>query len=73
VHRGAITKIGSKLVRWAATEAVQRTRPKTPMRAHYERIVTRRGSSAKHMAKVATAHKLLECVFYAAEARPSVV
>ena len=37
----ATDKQGSRLVRWAAVEAVQRTRPGTPMRACYERIVTR--------------------------------
>ena len=65
VHRGAITKQGSRLVRWAAVEAVQRTRPGTPMRARYERILARRGASAKHVAKVAAARELLDCVFYA--------
>jgi transposase len=65
VHRGAITKQGSRLVRWAAVEAVQRTRAGTPMRARYEQVVTRRGASAKHVAKVAAARELLDCVFYA--------
>jgi transposase len=65
VHRGGITKQGSRLVRWAAVEAVQRTRPGTPMRARYERILARRGNPAKHVAKVAAARELLDCVFYA--------
>jgi transposase len=65
VHRGAITKQGSRLVRWAAVEAVQRTRARTPMRARYEQVVTRRGATAKHVAKVAAARELLDCVFYA--------
>jgi transposase len=65
VHRGAITKQGSRLVRWAAVEAVQRTHPGTPMRARYERILARRGNPAKHVAKVAAARELLDCVFYA--------
>jgi transposase len=65
VHRGAITKQGSRLVRWAAVEAVQRTRAGTPMRARYEQVVTRRGATAKHVAKVAAARELLDCVFYA--------
>ena len=65
VHRGAITKQGSRLVRWAAVEAVQRTRAGTPMRARYEQVLTRRGATAKHVAKVAAARELLDCVFYA--------
>jgi transposase len=65
VHRGAITKQGSRLVRWAAVEAIQRTRAGTPMRARYEQVVIRRGATAKHVAKVAAARELLDCVFYA--------
>jgi transposase len=65
VHRGAITKQGSRLVRWAAVEAVQRTRARTPMRARYQQVLPRRGATAKHVAKVAAARELLDCVFYA--------
>jgi transposase len=65
VHRGPITKQGSRLVRWAAVEAVQRSRAGTPMRRTYEQILTRRGARAKHLAKVAAARELLSCVFYA--------
>lgn len=65
VHRGAITKQGSRLVRWAAVQAVQRTRARTPMRAHYEQVLPRRGARAKHVATVAAARELLDCVFYA--------
>ena len=35
------------------------------MRARYEQVVTRRGARAKHVAKVAAARELLDCVFYA--------
>lgn len=35
------------------------------MRARYEQVVTRRGATAKHVAKVAAARELLDCVFYA--------
>ena len=63
VDRGAITKQGSRLVRWAAVEA-QRTRAGTPMRARYEQVLTRRGATAKHVAKVAAARELLTLVFY---------
>lgn len=61
----ATDKQGSRLVRWAAVEAVQCTRAGTPMRARYEQVVTRRGTTAKHVAKVAAARELLDCVFYA--------
>jgi hypothetical protein len=65
VDRGAITKQGSRLVRWAAVEALQRTRARTPMRARYEQVLTRRGATAKHVANVAAARERLEGVFYA--------
>ena len=65
IHRGRITKQGSRLVRWACVEAVQRARPGTPMRTRYDQIVARRGGNAKHLAKVAAARELCECVFYA--------
>jgi transposase len=65
IHRGRITKQGSRLVRWACVEAVQRARPGTPMRNRYDQIVARRGGNAKHLAKVAAARELCECVFYA--------
>jgi transposase len=64
VHRGAITKQGSRLVRWAAVEAVQRAARGSPMRASYERIVERRGGTGKNVAKVAAARKLLSLVYY---------
>jgi hypothetical protein len=35
------------------------------MRARYEQVVTRPGATAKHVAKVAAARELLNCVFYA--------
>lgn len=63
VHRGSITKQGSKLVRWAAVEAVQ----KTPADAGWliagrEQLAARRG---RNIATVATARKLLTLVYYA--------
>jgi transposase len=64
VHRGSITKQGSRLVRWAAVEAVQRAPMNTPMRRTYERIVERRGGTGKNLAKVAAARKLLTLVYY---------
>lgn len=66
VHRGRITKQGNRLVRWAAIEAVQRTRgaPNTPMAAVYTRMLARR-KDARNAAKVAAARELLECLYYA--------
>ncbi len=64
MHRGSITKQGSRLVRWAAVEAVQRAASSGPIRSTYERIVERRGGTAKNLAKVAAARKLLTLVYY---------
>jgi transposase len=64
VIRGRITKQGSKLVRWAAVEAIQHAPHDTPMRAHRERIEARRGAQARNIAKTAAARKLLTLVYY---------
>lgn len=64
VHRGHITKQGSRLVRWAAIEAVQRSPKGSVMRRTHDRIVERRGGTGKNLAKVAAARKLLTLVFY---------
>jgi transposase len=64
VHRSEITKQGSRLVRWAAIEAVQRAPATSPMRRTYDRIVARRGGTGKNLAKVAAARKLLTLVYY---------
>ena len=61
VHRGAITKQGSKLVRWAAVEAVQRLPVDTTLRADRDRIAGRRGKS---IGKVAAARRLHTHVYY---------
>jgi len=62
VHRGRITKQGSRLVRWAAIEAVQRVGKHTRLGAHRERVAARRG---RNIGKVAAARELVECVYYA--------
>ncbi|MEX3104916.1 MULTISPECIES: IS110 family transposase [unclassified Streptomyces] len=64
VRRGHLTKQGSKLVRWAAVEAVQHAPENTPMRAHRDRIEARRGAGARNIAKAAAARKLLTLVYY---------
>ena len=61
VRRGHITKQGSRLVRWAAVEAVQRQRGPTPVRTHHHRVADRRG---KNIGRVAAARKLLTLVYY---------
>jgi transposase len=64
VHRGRITKQGSKIVRWAAVEAVQRAPAGTLPRALLDRIVDKRGDKAKNCARVAAGRALLELVYY---------
>jgi transposase len=60
LHRGHITKQGSKLVRWATVEAIQR-KTTAKITADKDRIAARRG---KNIAKVAAARKLLTLVYY---------
>ncbi len=65
VVRGRITKQGSRVLRWALVEAIQRAPAGTPMREVKDAIIARRGTQARNIAKVAAARKLLTCVFYA--------
>lgn len=62
VRRGHITKQGSRLVRWAAVEAVGRQRGDTPIRSAHHRIAERRGANG--IGRVAAARKLLTLVYY---------
>ena len=62
VHRGAITKQGSRLVRWAAVESVKRLGPTSVVGGHKQRVAERRG---KNIGTVAAARKQIEFVFYA--------
>ena len=63
VRRGHITKQGSRLLRWAATEASQRIRE--PYLADKRRLITdRRGRSAANISKVAAGRRLLHVVYY---------
>jgi transposase len=62
VKRGSITKQGSKLVRWAAIEAISRQRAGTFLQASYHRIAERRNN--RNIGRVAAARKLLTLVFY---------
>ena len=61
VRRGHITKMGSRLVRWAAVEAVAHHRGATALRAFQHRVEDRRGNK---IARVAAARKLLTLVYY---------
>jgi len=61
VRRGHITKQGSKLVRWAAVEAIQRQPDTTKIALDRRRIEARRG---RNIAKIAAARKLLTLVYY---------
>ena len=62
VHRGRITKQGSRLVRWAAVESVQLLPSHTRVGALRERVADRRG---RNIAVVAAARQQVEYVFYA--------
>jgi transposase len=61
VHRGPITKQGSKLVRGAAIEAVTGRRAETDLRQRFHDIAERRG---KFKARAAVARRLLTLVYY---------
>jgi transposase len=62
VHRGRITKQGSRLVRWAAIESVKTISATTPAGVLRERVADRRG---RNIGSVAAARRQLEFVFYA--------
>jgi transposase len=61
VHRGRITKQGSRLVRWAAVEAVQRVPARTRLGQRRDRVAERRGHN---IGVVAAARDLITLVFY---------
>jgi transposase len=61
VHRGRITKQGSRLVRWAAVEAVQRVSAHTRLGQVRDRVAARRG---RNIGVVAAARELTGLVFY---------
>lgn len=62
VHRGHITKQGSRLVRWAAVESVQILPKTTPVGQIRDRVAERRG---RNIGVVAAARRQLEYVYYA--------
>jgi len=64
VARGHVTKQGSRLLRWALIEAIQRIPRDSVIGAVKDAIIARRGKEAKNIAKVAAARRLLILIFY---------
>ena len=64
VTRGHVTKQGSRMLRWALIEAIQRVPADTVTGAIKDAIIARRGKEARSIAKVAAARRLLTLVFY---------
>jgi len=64
VTRGRVTKQGSRMLRWALIEAVQRAGPNCVTGAARNAIIARRGKKARNIAKVAAARRLLTLIFY---------
>jgi transposase len=62
VHRGPITKQGSRLVRWAAVESVQLLPKTSTVGRMRDRVAARRG---RNIGAVAAARRQLEYVYYA--------
>jgi transposase len=62
VRRGRITKQGSRMVRWAAVESVQRLPKHTVLGAFRDQVAARRGTN---IGVVAAARRQLEYVYYA--------
>ena len=62
VHRGRITKQGSRLVRWAAIESVEVLPDTSRIGAIREQVAHRRGN--RNIGAVAAARRQLELVFY---------
>jgi hypothetical protein len=64
VIRGQVTKQGSRMLRWAVTEAIQRQPASSRPRQVKDAIIARRGKGAKNIAKVAAARELVTPVYY---------
>jgi transposase len=65
VIRGHVSKQGSRMLRWAVTEAIQHQPAGTRPQQAKEAIIARRGAEARNIAKTAAARQLLTLVFYA--------
>jgi transposase len=64
VRRGHVTKQGSRVLRWALIEAIQRVPRDSVIGEAKDGIIARRGKEAKNIAKVAAARRLLTLVYY---------
>jgi transposase len=64
VSRGHATKQGSRQLRWALIEAIQRAPAGSLPGAAKAAIIARRGRQARNIAKVAAARRLLTLIYY---------
>jgi len=64
ISRGHVTKQGSRILRWAVSEAIQRQPDGTRPQQVKDGIIARRGTEARNTAKIAAARELLTLVFY---------
>ena len=64
VIREHVTKQGSRMLRWAVTQAIQRQLAGSRPRHVKDAIIARRGKEAKNIAKIAAARELLTLVYY---------
>jgi transposase len=64
VIRGHVTKQGSRMLRWAVTEAIQRQPAGSRPRQVKDAIIARRGKEARNIAKIAAARELLTLIYY---------
>jgi transposase len=64
VIRGRVSKQGSRMLRWAVVEAIQRAPAGTRPRQVKDAIIARRGAEARGIAKTAAARVMLTQVFY---------
>ena len=65
VIRGHVSKQGSRMLRWAVTEAIQHQPAGTRPQQVKEAIIARRGAEARSIARTAAARQQLTLVFYA--------
>ena len=64
VIRGRVSKQGSRMLRWALVEAIQRAPAETRPGLVKDAIIARRGADARGIAKTAAARIMLTQVFY---------
>ena len=64
VVRGHVTKQGSRPLRWAVIEAIQRSPAASRPGQVKAAIIARRGTQARNIAKAAAARQLLTLIFY---------